>query len=72
MSRSKQASVGCDNDPLDIVRVCTGWEISQPRKTRWLKSESFGQTKTREEQALSMVDRAGFQPSWLNLEDSGN
>jgi hypothetical protein len=48
-----------------ILRACTGWEISQSRKTWGLKSESFGQetVKTREEQALSMVDRAGFEPA---------
>jgi len=39
-----------------------------------LKSEPFGRetAKTREQQALSMVDRAGFELLAVNFLDSGN
>jgi hypothetical protein len=51
--------------PCLIMRTSTHWEISQPRRTLGLKSESFGRetAKIREEQALSMVDRAGSGPA---------
>jgi len=66
--------VGAENEfpCLNIMRVCTHWEISQTRKHPYLKSESFGRetAKTRETEAINMVDRAGFEPSTSGAHNS--
>ena len=65
------ASAENERSCLSIVRVCTHWEISQTRKSLGLKSEPFGGTtaKTREQQAINMVDRAGFEPATFRTLD---
>ena len=55
------------------MRVCTHWEISQTRKDPGLRSELFGRetAKNREQQALNMVDRAGFGPATFRFLGQG-
>jgi hypothetical protein len=68
-AQRKQANAENQQSCLTIVRVWTHQEISQTRKTRGLKSESFGPetAKNRETQAINMVDRAGFGPATFRI-----